>query len=334
VARDAYTAAALLWALVSIYALAGSVDFGATFWRMVFLWRGHAEAATVAEHYVSPLWEVTNVFLVLIAVVLFGFFPGATYALGTALLVPIALVLFLLALRGATLGYAYAGGEAARILPFVSGVTAILLPALLVLVLPASAGGFVSLRRPEVGVDLPALLAHAATYAYIAFGLAAALFISATFLADYARSSLREHAYRAYRQQALWAGPVMMAAGLVALFVLPVAPWLEVRLRAEWPWFLSSLLCFCAAMGVLAAQARPRWAVVVVGVQFLLADVGYGAAHASYLLYPDAPTLAAFSGAVMFRALLWVTLVGLALLVPAFVWLWRLFVTDPRYGRP
>jgi cytochrome d ubiquinol oxidase subunit II len=333
-AADAYTAAALLWALVSIYALAGSVDFGATFWRMVFLWRGRAEAAAVAEHYVSPLWEVTNVFLVLIAVVLFGFFPGASFALGTALLVPIALVLLLLALRGATLGYAYAGGGAARVLPYVSGVTAVLLPALLVLVLPASAGGFISMRHPELGVDLGALFSHPASYAYLVFGLSAALFVSATFLADYAHSAGRTEAYRAYRQQALWSGPVMMTAGLVALFVLPVAPWLGVRLAAQWPWFLASLLCFWAVMALLAGQVRPRGAVVLVGLQFLLADVGYGVAHAPYLLYPAAPTVAAFSGAVMFRALLWVTLVGLAVLVPAFVWLWRLFVADPRGGRP
>jgi cytochrome d ubiquinol oxidase subunit II len=64
-----------------------------------------------------------------------------------------------------------------------------------------------------------------------------------------------------------------------------------------------------------------------------VADIGYGLAHAPYILYPQVPTAAAFSNEAMFCALLWVVLVGRGLLVPAFLWLWRLFVLDPRYTR-
>jgi cytochrome d ubiquinol oxidase subunit II len=330
---DAYAAAGLLWALVSVYALAGSVDFGATFWRMAFRATGHRAAEEVAERYVSPLWEVTNVFLVLIAVALVGFFPEAAYALGTVLLVPVSLALGLLAVRGAALGFAYAGGSLGRVLPYVAGVTAILLPAVLVLVLPASAGGLVPAMAARPGAELAVLFAYPPTYAYLAFGLAAALFVSAAFLADYAATLRMPEAARAYRRQALWAGPVAMTAGLVALFVLPAEPWLAVRLLRAWPYFLASLLAFWVAMALLATGARPRAAVVAVGAQMVLAEIGYGLAHAPYVLYPEAPTAVAFNGSVMFRALLWVTLGGLALLVPAFVWLWRLFVADPRRPR-
>lgn len=328
---DAYTAAGLLWFLIFVYAITGSVDFGATFWRMVYLWRRRPEAERVAERYVSALWETTNVFLVLIVVVLVGFFPQASYALGTVMLLPVSLILGLLALRGATLGFAYAGGRGARVLPYVSGATAVLLPALLVLALPISDGGFVSEVGGRLVLHMGALFSSPRAYAYLALGLSAGLFTSATFLADYAAMAGERVAHRTYRRMALVFGPVMMAAGLAALGVLPETPWLWARLITEWPWFLGSMACFALALLILAGSGPPRWAVVAVGLQFSLADIGYGSAHSQYMLYPMVPTAAAFSSNVMFHDLLWVTLIGLGVLIPGFIWLWRLFVTDPRY---
>ncbi len=338
-----YTAAGLLWFLVFVYAVAGSVDFGATFWRMFYLRKGQHEAAGVAERYVSPLWEATNVFLVLIGVVLVGFFPGATFAMGTLLLWPGAAALILLAIRGAALGFAYAGGGLADVLPYVSGATAILLPALLVSMLTVSQGGFTSAGGAGLVLDFGLLLHSAREYAYVGFALAAVLFLSATFLADYAKTARSHSAYRVYRVNALWLGPVMMLAGVAAIFLGPSDSWLLPRLRAEWPWFLGSLLAFCAALPVWwwpgrnsagpVAPGRPRLAVLLAALQFSLADIGYGLAHAPYILFPQVTTVAAFSNQAMFRDLLWVTVLGLAILVPGFVWLWRLFITDPRYTR-
>jgi cytochrome d ubiquinol oxidase subunit II len=336
---EAFAAAGLLWGLTFVYALAGAVDFGATFWRLVYALRRMPAAERVAARYVSPLWETTNVFLVLIAVVLLGFFPGAASALGTVLLLPGSLILLLLALRGAFLGYAYAGGRAEELSTYVAGGTAVLLPALLVTVLPITQGGMVRAVGDRLELDLGALLGSPITYAYLAFGLGAGLFLSSVFLADYAYTAGDGQAWRVYRTDALWSGPGMMLAGVTALFLIPSAPWLQARLQATWPWFLGSAVLFLLALGVLAwpeaprGLGRPRWAVVLAGLQFSLADIGYGLAHAPYILYPQVPTTAAFSNEAMFRALLWVVLVGMGLLVPAFLWLWRLFVLDPRYTR-
>lgn len=54
-------------------------------------------------------------------------------------------------------------------------------------------------------------------------------------------------------------------------------------------------------------------------------------AHAPYLLHPDVGTAAAFTDSAMFVALLVAVIAGVAVLVPAFIWPWRLFVIDPRY---
>jgi cytochrome d ubiquinol oxidase subunit II len=321
-----YLAAGLIWFVVYVYALAGSVDFGATFWRMLFRLRGKDEAARIADRYVSPLWEATNVFLVLIAVGLVGFFPGAAYVFGTVLIGPASLILILLALRGTALGYGYVLDS--RAVDVVGGVTAVLLPATLVLVLPISAGGFVSGGSLDVGT----LLASPVTYAYLGFGLAAGLSISATFLADYARTAGSRPATATYRRIALWAGPLAIAVGAAAIYGVHSEPWLDTRLLAVWPWFGGSLLAFLAALGALVRYST-RLAVLATGVQFGLAQAGYGLAHAPYLMYPTASTAASFTRPEMFTAILAVVIGGMALLTPAFLWLWRLFVVDSRYTR-
>lgn len=340
--NSAVQAAGLIWLVIFVYALVGSVDLGASFWRMAFLHRGDREAERIAERYVAPLWEAANVFLVLIAVGLAGFFPGASYAYGTVLLLPLSLVLILLALRGSFLAFAHAAPRPPRLLRELPGATGILLPALLIAVLPVSQGGYVTGGGAHLALALGRLLSSPTVYAYGVFGVAASLFISATFLSDYARTAGSAAALRSYRRQAAWTGPLMMAAGMAALFLLPSPPWWQQRLQAQWPWFAGSFFCFALALAALwrpgrdvpggeRGAGRPRWAVVLVGVQLALADIGYGIAHAPYLLYPQVPTAAGFSNRAIFSGLVWIVVVGLCILVPGFVWLWRLFVLDPRY---
>jgi cytochrome d ubiquinol oxidase subunit II len=334
---SAFAAAGLIWFVIFVYALAGSVDLGATFWRMVFAHRGEAEAEGVAARYVSPLWEAANVFLVLIAAGLNGFFPGASLAFGTVLLWPVGAVLVLLALRSSFLAFAHAAPHPPRFFWDVAGMTGLLLPALLVAILPVSQGGFVTGSGAHLSMPLGRLLGSPDTYAYMLFGVAACLSISATFLCDYARTAGSEPAFRCYRRQATWTAPLTVLAGSAALLLSP-DPWLPGRLRPEWPWFLCSAVCLVLALAALwwkrgARSGVPRGAVVFTGLELALADVGYGIAHAPYLLYPQLATVAGFSNEAMFASLVWVVVIGLCVLVPGFVWLWRLFVLDPRYSR-
>ncbi len=329
---SAFQAAGLIWFVIFVYALAGSVDMGATFWRMVFAHTGQREAERIADKYVSPLWEAANVFLVLIAVAIAGFFPGASFVYGTVLLLPVSAVLVLLALRGSFLAFAHAAPNPPRALWDITGVTGILLPALLITVLPISQGGFVTGGSAHPSLAYRHVLSPEMV-AYVVFGAAACLFISATFLADYAHTAHAPQARAAYRRQAIWSGPLMMVAGVAAVFIDPSSLWIHQRILPEWPWFLGSLIAF--GLGLLTlwwpSGGRPRWTVVLIGIQLALADIGYGIAHSPYLLYPQVPTVAGFSNEAMFADLLWVVVIGICLLAPGFVWLWRLFILDPRY---
>jgi cytochrome d ubiquinol oxidase subunit II len=83
-----------------VYAIFGAIDFGASFWAMVYL-RRNTKAGDIADRFLSPTWEVTNTFLVLLVVSFVGFYPYAAFILGTILLVPVSLVLVLITIRRA-----------------------------------------------------------------------------------------------------------------------------------------------------------------------------------------------------------------------------------------
>lgn len=87
ITMDALIAISIVWGFVFIYAVMATMDFGAGFWSMIYLNREQTKATNIANRYLSPTWEVTNVFIVAIVVALFSFFPGATFVLGTVLLI-------------------------------------------------------------------------------------------------------------------------------------------------------------------------------------------------------------------------------------------------------
>ena len=76
--NDTLVAITVLWIFVFIYSIAASIDFGAGFWSFVYLNQEKTKATNIANRYLSPSWEITNVFIVLIVVGLITFFPGAT----------------------------------------------------------------------------------------------------------------------------------------------------------------------------------------------------------------------------------------------------------------
>lgn len=338
---DAMWGISLLWALVFIYGVAGSVDFGAGFWAMVFYHRKDARAATIANRYLSPLWEVTNVFLVLFAVALVGLFPGAALAYGSILLVPGNLILILLTIRTVFMVYAHSVKRYQGALRVISGVTGLLIPALLVTVLPVAQGGIVTKSGVNLQLTLASLFSTGGVYSYIVLAIFSELFISTMVLADYARVAGDDSAFKVYRRLALWFGPLAMLSSLFVLWSIPrFASWFRANLLEQWPWFVLSLLSFLVAMGLASSARRHdrnrfRAAVVLVAGQYALAMIGYGRAHLPYLLFPYLTVQNSFTSSAMFRTLLIILIIGIAVLFPGFVWFWRLFLENRAYvGKP
>ena len=94
----AYT---LLWCVLAVYAVLSAIDFGAGFYYwLAGLRPGRERVRALTLSYLSPVWETTNVFLVLFIVGMIGFFPGAVKAYATGLLLPLSLAVIVLTLRG------------------------------------------------------------------------------------------------------------------------------------------------------------------------------------------------------------------------------------------
>lgn len=336
--HDSTIAISILWGFLFIYSIMGSIDFGAGFWSMVFS-KKNPQAASLANRFLSPSWEVTNVFLVLLVVALVGFFPRAAYLLGTLLLVPVSLVLVLLLFRSSFMVYAYSVQRKVRSLRLVSGITGVLIPGLLVSVLPITLGGFIHSEGGYPQLRYAELLASPSLYAYLGFGIATELFLSALFLSDFSRQAGDESTYRHYRTLAVYAGPLAMLLAVVATFTMnEEARWMVNRMREQGGWFMLSAAAFLAGYVSLWIKRKgrlgwPRLAFIFVVIQFALASYAYGKAHMPYIVYPYLTVDEGITNHPMFISLLWGYAVGTVILLPVFVLFWWLFLKDKRYLR-
>ena len=340
--NDALFAIGLLWMFVFIYSIAASIDFGAGFWSFVYLNQEKTKATNIANRYLSPSWEITNVFIVLIVVALVTFFPGATYTLGTVLLIPVSVVLVLLAIRSAFLVFSHVTKKGWRTpLTVVTGITGLIIPGLLILVLPITQGGYIILNDAGVEVlDFATLFTSLNIYLFMAFAISSTLFLSSLLLADYSRVAGERDAYHVYRRDAMLIGPVTM---VFALFVVggmkQEAEWLYRGLVLNSEWLIASVVAFVIGYGALFVPGRKKWpgwpriAVLGAVTQYLFGAAAYGKAHLPYLIYPTVTVESGATNENTLHALFWSYLVGFAILLPGFIIFWRMFMKDRRYLR-
>ncbi|WP_202079796.1 cytochrome d ubiquinol oxidase subunit II [Caldalkalibacillus salinus] len=337
---DMLIAITLLWIFVFIYAIAGSIDFGAGFWSMLYMNQKGHKATDIANKYLSPSWEVTNVFVVLIVIGLVSFFPGATFTLGTVLLVPGSLVVLLLLIRSALLVFSNQVHEYRKLLTMVSGVTGLLIPALLISVLPISQGGYVDIVNGFEQLNYGKLLTSPQLYAFMGLAISSTLFMSSLLLADYARVSHRYDAFKIYQRDAIAVGPIAFFFALLTLLSMrSESTWLYENIIEYIGWLILSFVFFALGYICISSTKKktefnlPRVAVVAAILQYLFASYAYGAAHLPYLVYPHVTLASGFTHPNTFRALFIMYIVGFAILLPGFIYFWKLFMKDEGYLR-
>ncbi|MCA0972470.1 cytochrome d ubiquinol oxidase subunit II [Halobacillus litoralis] len=327
----------ILWSLLFVYAMLGSLDFGAGFWGMVYGKNNQTNASIIANRFLSPAWEITNVFMVILVVSVITFFPFATTLLASILLVPVALGIFLLTVRTTFMVFEHHANRFRNVLLVTSGITGLLLPALLVSILPITLGGFVNFENEYPRLEYQELLTHPTLYMHVAFGLSTELFISAVFLMDYAKEAENWKAYHTFRKHATWLGPVSILIAVLTIGTFPEeAQWIVENIEANWLWFGLSVVFFLIGYGALfikrsnGQRGFARLAVVAIIIQYGLAIYAYGSAHLPYLVYPDLTVEEGFTNANFYMMLI-VYAVGFGILIPGFILFWKLFLKDRRY---
>ena len=155
--------------------------FWGRFWGMVYA-KHPTLAAKLANRYLSPTWEVTNTFLVFVVVAFLGFFPKAAFTLATVMFVPVMLILVLVAIRSTFMVFAYSLPKYQHLLRIISGITGLLIPALLITVLPVTEGAYITMSEGKEVLLYGKLLSSPVIYCYMLFGLTSELFYLLSFL--------------------------------------------------------------------------------------------------------------------------------------------------------
>ncbi|MFM9280359.1 cytochrome d ubiquinol oxidase subunit II [Paenibacillus jiagnxiensis] len=327
----------VLWTFLFGYLLVASIDFGAGFFSFYSVLTGHRNKIhNMIQRYLSPVWEVTNVFLIFFVVGLVGFFPDSAYYYGTGLLLPGSIALVLLAIRGVYYAYNTYGLEGKNNLVYMAlyGATGLLIPAALSTILAISEGGVIVESSGRVELDWAAFVGNPYTWAVILLALVSVLYISAMFLSYYSHRAGDEIAFEVVRKYALfWSFPTI-AASVLAFFQINKQNPVHFANMLHYAWmFTASFLCFAGAVYLVWQRRRIGTCFVLVILQFAFAWYGYGRSHLPYILYPYINIESSFTNDAMGIALISAFLAGLLVLVPSLVLLLRLFLFDAKYVR-
>ncbi len=311
----------LLCAVLSVWVLTGGADFGGGVWDLLATGSRRAREREVIAKAIGPIWEANHVWLILALVLLFTVFPRAYALVGTALHVPIVVLLVGIVSRGAAFVFrAYDSRrdavQAGWSLVFAAG--SIVSPVMLGVVVGAIASGRV---RTEDGVPVGGWFAPWLQPFPVVVGLltlAIVSFLAAVYLTLETRDDreLQED----FRRKGLAAAAAVFGLAWTAFFLARTdAPLLWSGLWASsWavPFQLVVGTVGASTIGSLAAR-RYRLARDLAAAQVVLVVGGWAASQWPYVVPPDITVADAAPPSVV-RAVLLTLAVGAGPLVAAY----------------
>ncbi|MFZ0370696.1 MAG: cytochrome d ubiquinol oxidase subunit II [Halobacillus sp.] len=323
----------VLWLFLYGYLIVASIDFGAGFFAyFAKVTKNDHIINKLISRYLSPVWEVTNVFFVFFFVGLIGFFPDMAYYFGQSLLIPGSIAIVLLAIRGSFYAFENYGSKENHLYMFLYGATGLLIPAALSTALTISEGGFI--KETENGVQLMygELFSNPFSWSVVFLAIVSVLYISSMFLTFYANRAGDQPALNLVRKYALfWSSPTIIASLTTFIALSQQNPDHFQRAIDLWWVFGISVAFFMAAVFLIYQGKYYGWAFIAVMLQFFVAFFGYGASHLPYLLYPHVTLSGGVTSEAMAIALIVVFIAGLFLLIPSLIMLMRMFLFDADY---
>jgi len=325
----------VLWTFLYGYLIVASIDFGAGFFSFYsMLTQKDHIINRIIDRYLSPVWEVTNVFLIFFIVGLVGFFPDTAYYYGTALLIPGSIALILLTIRGSFYAFAHYGARKSRVYMFLYGMTGLFIPASFSTVLTISEGGFIDETSQGLVFHADRLFMSPYSWSVVFLAIVSILFISASFLTYYAHKAGDIPAREQLRKYALfWSGPTILASLAVFWGLSKHNPeHFQNALSIGWM-FGASFVCFAIAVYLIWKRQNLGLSFIFVMFQFAYAFFGYGYSHLPYLLYDYVTIQSALTDSAMGWYLVIAFIAGLLLLVPSLGLLMWLFLFNAKYVR-
>ena len=325
----ATTAALILFAAITTYAVFGGADFGAGFWDLVAGGTKRGERPReVIDHAIAPVWEANHVWLIFVWVVLWTCFPEAYASITLTLFVPLTLAAFGIVLRGASFAFRKAVFRTRdrRNFGAAFAISSVLVP----YCFGAVVGGIASGRVPAGGragdpwdswVNPTSVLGGVLAVCLTAYLAAFFLVRDAERLSDGTMVSY-------FRRRATAAAVAAGTVAVVGIFVLSNdADYLFDGLTSQaLPLVILSAVCGLTALVLVARAVRRGARLAAVGAVASLV-IAWGVAQWDYLL-PTSLTVsqaAAPNGTI--TAVLVATGLAAVLIVPAFV---LLYVLDQK----
>jgi cytochrome d ubiquinol oxidase subunit II len=312
---------------LTAYVVLGGADFGAGFWDLT---AGGAERGApvraMIKRAMSPVWEANHVWLIFLLVVLWTGFPEAFGSITSTLAIPLFAAALGIVLRGGAFALK---GEAATIAEARAlGATFALASVVVPFFLGAAVGGIAAGEVPVGNArgDEWSSWTGATSILIGLLAVATGAHLAAVFLgADSSRAG-RPELVRAFRARALGSGVVAGALSIAGLLVVRSdVPDLYDGLTSG-----GGLVCvlLSGAAGVLTLwlEWRERFEMARYSAAVAVAAIvaGWALAQQPYLLPPDLTVESAAASNATLWALLGSTALGLLVLVPALVWLFRL----------
>ncbi|MEU3490670.1 cytochrome d ubiquinol oxidase subunit II [Streptomyces massasporeus] len=317
--------AVVLLLAVAAYSCGGGTDYGAGFWDLT---AGGAERGKrprwLIDHAMAPVWEVNNVWLVFVLVIMWTGFPVLFQTVFSAMWLPLALAAVGMVLRGAGFALRKPSRRLAgrRLYGAVFAVSSLLTP----FFLGAAAGGIASGR---VAPGTPAAQDAWSNPTSLLFGLvavAATALLGAVFLAADARRFDAPDLDRYFRGRALGAVAAVAVLAVVTLFVThDDAPhvWRGLTRGVGLVFVVLAAVATLATAGLLLRPSG-SWSRVTGVTAVASAVIAWGMAQRPYLI-PTSLTVAEGAGAAgTLRWLGVVTLVAVLLVFPAIALLYWL----------
>jgi cytochrome bd ubiquinol oxidase subunit II len=310
--------AVVLLLAIAAYACGGGTDYGAGFWDLS---AGGAERGKrprwLIDHAMEPVWEVNNVWLIFVLVIMWTGFPVLFQRVFTTMWLPLALAAVGIVLRGAGFALRKPVRRLAgrRLYGAVFAVSSLVTP----FFLGAAAGGVASGRVTATSTASTDAWANPTSLLFGLLAIAVTATLGAVFLAADARRFAAPDLDRYFRRRALGA--------LAAVAVLAVVTLVVTHGDAPHVWHglthgAGLVLVVVAALATLATAwllTRPSGAwsrVTAVGV-VASAVIAWGLAQRPYLV-PTSLTVAEGAGAhTTLRWLAFVTLVAVVFVIPA-----------------
>jgi cytochrome bd ubiquinol oxidase subunit II len=323
-------AAGLTLVGLTAYVVLGGADFGAGFWDLT---AGGAERGApvraMIKRAMSPVWEANHVWLIFVLVMLWTAFPEAFGSITSTLAFPLFLAALGIVLRGGA--FALKGEAAtiaeARALGATFALSSVLVPFFLGTVAGAIASGEVPVGN-ATGDEWTSWTGTTSLFVGV-LAVVTGAHLAAVFLGADSHRAGRPELVHAFRMRALGSGVVAGALAIAGLAVVNSdAPDLYDGLTSG-----AGLACVLvsgvAGLITLWLEWRERFELARYTAAVAVAAIvaGWALAQEPYLLPPDLTVKEAAAPDETLLALVIAACLGMALLIPALAWLFRLAIS-------